>query len=49
MRLAGGVMSFPVPVRSDNSLERSKAAVQRIEAQGHQDLAAVVQRNLMIT
>ena len=42
-------MTFPVLVGSDNSLERSKAAVQQMEAQGWGDLAAIVQRNLSIT
>ena len=49
MRLAGGAMTFSVPVGNVNSLERSKAVVQRIEAQGQGNLAAVVWRNLLIT
>ena len=49
MRLVGGVMTFPVPVGSNNFLKRSKAVVQRMEAQGWGNLAVVVWRNLSIT
>ena len=49
MRLVDGVMTFPVLARGNDSLERSKAAVQQMEAQGQGDLAMVVQRNLSIT
>ena len=49
MRLVGGTTTFPVPVRGNNSLKRSKAALQQMETQGWGNLAAVVQRNLSIT
>ena len=49
MRLVDGIITFPVLARGDDSLERSKAAVQQMEAQGQGDLAMVVQRNLSIT
>ena len=49
MNLVGGVTTFPVLARNDESLKRSKAAICHMVAHGHQDLAAVVQRNLSIT
>ena len=49
MNLVDGVMTFPVPVRSDASLARSEDAVRRMEAVGWGDLAAVVARNLSMT
>ena len=49
MRLVGGVMTFPVLARGDDSLERSEAVVQQMEAQGWGNLAVVVWRNLSIT
>ena len=32
MRLVGGAMTFPVQVGSNNSLERSEAAICQVEA-----------------
>ena len=49
MNLVDGVMTFPVPVRSDTSLARSEDVVCCMEAVGQGDLAAVVARNLVMT
>ena len=49
MNLVAGVTNFPVPVGLDVSLKRSKDMVHRMEAQGWGDLAAVLQRNLVIS
>ena len=49
MNLVGGVTTFPVLVRNNETLERSEAAICHMEAQGCLDLAVVVQRNLLIT
>ena len=49
MNLVAGVTNFPVPVGLDVSLERSKDMVHRMEAQGWGDLAAVLQRSLVIS
>ena len=49
MRLVDGAMTFPVLVGNNDSLERSEATICQMEAQGWGDLAAVVQRNLLIT
>ena len=49
MNLVDGAMTFPVPVRNDMSLTRSKDAVCHMEAVSQADLAAVVARNLSIT
>ena len=49
MNLVAGVQTFPVLVRRDLSLKRSKDAVLQMEAQGWGDLAAVLQRNLVIS
>ena len=46
--LVGGVMTFPVLVGDNESLIRSEAVVLYMEAQGHQDVTAVVWRNLLI-
>ena len=49
MNLVDGATTFPVPVRNDTSLARSKDAVCHMEAVVWGDLAAVVARNLLIT
>ena len=49
MNLVAGAQTFPVLVGRDPSLERSKDAVLRMEAQGQGDLAAVLWRNLVIS
>ena len=49
MNLVAGVTSFPVPVRFDVSLAKSKDVVCRMEAQGQGDLAVVLTRNLLIS
>ena len=48
MNLVGGAMSSPVLVGNDKSLKRSKAAIHHMVVHRHQDLTAVVQRNLSI-
>ena len=42
MNLVAGVMNFPVLVRRDSSLKRSEDVVQRMEAHGWGDLAAIL-------
>ena len=49
MNLVDGATTFPVPVRNDTSLTRSKDVVCRMVAVSREDLAAVVARNLLIT
>ena len=49
MNLVDGVMTFPVLVRNDASLARSKDAACRMEAVGWGNLAVVLTRNLVIT
>ena len=49
MNLVDDAMTFPVPVRSDASLARSKDAICRMEAVSRGNLAVVVARNLLIT
>ena len=49
MNLVAGVTSFPVPVRFDVSLAKSKDVVCQMEAQGQGDLAVVLTRNLLIS
>ena len=49
MNLVAGAQTFPVLVRRDMSLERSKDAVYWMEAQGWGDLAVVLWRNLAIS
>ena len=49
MNLVDGATTFPVLVRNDTSLARSKDAVRHMEAVGWGDLAVVVARNLSIT
>ena len=49
MNLVDGVMTFPVLVGNNASLERSEAMVRRMEAVGWANLAAVVARNLSMT
>ena len=49
MNLVAGVTTFPVPARLNMSLTRSEDMVCLMEAQGQEDLAAVLQRNLVIS
>ena len=49
MNLVAGATTFPVLVGRDSSLERSEDTVLQMEAQGHEDLAAVLWRNLAIS
>ena len=49
MNLVAGATTFPVLVRRDLSLKRSKDTVHRMEAHSWGDLAAVLQRNLVIS
>ena len=49
MNLVAGAQSSPVPVRRDLSLKRSKDVVCRMGAQGQEDLAVVLRRNLVIS
>ena len=49
MNLVAGVTNFPVPVGFNVSLTRSEDTVCRMEAQGQEDLAVVLMRNLAIS
>ena len=49
MNLVAGVASFPVPAGLNMSLTRSEDAVCQMEAQGWEDLAAVLRRNLAVS
>ena len=49
MNLVDGATTFPVPVRNDASLARSKDVVRHMEAVSWGNLAAVVVRNLLMT
>ena len=49
MNLVAGATTFPVLVGRDSSLERSEDTVHRMEAHSWGDLAAVLQRNLVIS
>ena len=49
MNLVDGATTFPVLVRNNASLTRSKDAVRHMEAVSRGDLAVVVVRNLSMT
>ena len=49
MNLVAGVTNFPVPVGFNVSLTRSEDTVCQMEAQGQEDLAVVLMRNLAIS